>query len=302
MDYISIKCPNCGKELKVPTNAENIVCMFCAKPINIGALAENKSVADEKNAEALSAVEEARNALPSEIFTFKISLDQMNAKVYPTVFKNFEDIMVPFWQPFNRAVILDRDKTLEEISELLFSGYTGQLCENEKKYVQNNFLDIRFTITALLIPSLLEQNNEAAEKLADIFLDKWNKKYHKRPLGKANYELILKGFKKKFCFITSATCIALKKGDNCRELNVFRNFRDNWLLYTEDGQEKITEYYLFAPMIVGAINSSGKSEREYKRIWESYLSPCLSLLEKGQNYKCEQKYENMMYELEKKWF
>ena len=301
MNYISIKCPNCGKELKVPEDAENIVCMFCAQPIVISAQAGKETGGEEKEC-ALSAVEEAKKALPDEIFTFNISINQMNVKVYPTVFKNFQDIIAPFWPAFNRAAALDEEKTIEEISELLFSGYSGQLWKSEKKYVSNKFFDCRFTIASLLIPSLLEQKSEAAEKLADVFLAKWNKEYPKRPLGKATYELILKGFKRKFCFITTAACLALKKGDDCYELNALRNFRDNWLLSTEGGRKKVTEYYLFAPMIVQAINSSGKPKTEYERIWKSYLSPCLGFLEDCQNQRCEQKYESMMYELEKKWF
>ena len=38
------------------------------------------------------------------------------------------------------------------------------------------------------------------------------------------------------CFITTSTCFALKRGDNCSELNAFRTFRDNWLAKEPDGQ------------------------------------------------------------------
>ena len=299
MDYVSIKCPHCGKELKVPADAEKIVCMFCAEPIIMGGGTEGAPAAE--SAQEPAAVGEAKAAVPEGIFSFKISLDQMNAKVYPSVFENFQKVMSPFWPAFEKAASQAPERTAEEISDRLVSGYSAQVSDDDKKHDSNKYFDCRFTITALLIPAILERKNEASEKLADVFLKKWNEKYPKRPLGKASYDMILKGFKKKYCFVTTATCLALKKGDGCRELNMFRSFRDNWMLGTADGGAKVTEYYLFAPIVVSAINSSPEPEREYGRIWDSYLMPCLGLLETGENVKCEQKYERMMCELEEKW-
>jgi hypothetical protein len=44
------------------------------------------------------------------------------------------------------------------------------------------------------------------------------------------------------CFITSAALTALHKGDDCYELNAFRQFRDNWLANEPDGAKRVSGY------------------------------------------------------------
>ena len=60
--------------------------------------------------------------------------------------------------------------------------------------------------------------------------------------------------KKGGCFITTATCSALNKGDNCCELDTFQSFRDNWLLKQNSGENLVQEYYQIAPKIVRKID------------------------------------------------
>jgi len=86
------------------------------------------------------------------------------------------------------------------------------------------------------------------------------------------------------CFITTAVCLSLGKGDNCYELNTFRSFRDNWLINQPNGKELIEEYYKIAPKIVKAINNLNNSQQIYLFIWKHYLKNCLQLIE-------NQKYE-----------
>jgi hypothetical protein len=72
------------------------------------------------------------------------------------------------------------------------------------------------------------------------------------------------------CFITTATCLALGKGDSCAELNVFRNFRDSWLLQQSDGIELVKDYYRIAPKIVNCIDLK-RDQEIYFSIWSKYL-------------------------------
>ncbi len=53
-----------------------------------------------------------------------------------------------------------------------------------------------------------------------------------------------------FCVITTATCIALQGKDDCEELNILRNFRDQHINNTEEGRELVLEYYRVAPLII----------------------------------------------------
>jgi tetratricopeptide (TPR) repeat protein len=101
----------------------------------------------------------------------------------------------------------------------------------------------------------------------------------------------------KGCFITTATLSVLNKPDDCYELTMFRNFRDNWLIHEPDGKSIIHEYYRIAPAIVKEINNEKDKTNIYKSIWNDYLNPCLVLLEKGNFIECKKTYTAMVMDL-----
>lgn len=100
------------------------------------------------------------------------------------------------------------------------------------------------------------------------------------------------------CYITSATCECYGKPDDCYELTMFRNFRDNWLRFQPDGENLIQQYYKTAPSIVAAINAEPNKDEIYRTIYEKYLVPCLSFIENGENEKCKALYTVMIHTLE----
>lgn len=106
----------------------------------------------------------------------------------------------------------------------------------------------------------------------------------------------------KYCYITTATCCALNKGDDCYELQMFRRFRDEWLLKQKDGKEIIDDYYRIAPKIVEMIDKQTNARLIYKNIWDSYLSKCLSMIENGHNKECKKTYMKMVYYLKDKFY
>lgn len=103
------------------------------------------------------------------------------------------------------------------------------------------------------------------------------------------------------CFITTAVCSSFGKPDNCYELSMFRSFRDNWLVKEADGKELIDKYYHIAPAIVSKINERNDSRNIYLDIWETYLQPCLLLLEHEKYKECKEQYVNMIYNLQSKY-
>ena len=111
----------------------------------------------------------------------------------------------------------------------------------------------------------------------------------------------LQSTKKSGCFITTATCLTLGKEDNCYELNAFRQFRDYWLLQQNDGQALIDEYYQLAPQIVTKINQETNYQEIYTELWQTYLLPCLKMLESKDFISCKQKYMDMVHNLQKKY-
>ena len=84
------------------------------------------------------------------------------------------------------------------------------------------------------------------------------------------------------CFITTATLLATGKTYDCEELQVFRDYRDTWLLKQTDGFVQIDEYYDTAPLIVSKINNRTDSPQIYSDLWANELKPCYDLIIKGE--------------------
>jgi hypothetical protein len=55
------------------------------------------------------------------------------------------------------------------------------------------------------------------------------------------------------CFITTAALSVFDKPDDCYELTMFGNFRDNRLIHEPEGKSIIHEYYRIAPAIIKEI-------------------------------------------------
>ena len=104
------------------------------------------------------------------------------------------------------------------------------------------------------------------------------------------------------CFITTATCLALGKGDDCTELNTFRKYRDSWLAKMPGGLKLIKEYYETAPTIVAAIENNAEREAIYDEIWHKHLTPCLIMIENGNNEEALRHYSDMVSLLKTKFF
>lgn len=107
--------------------------------------------------------------------------------------------------------------------------------------------------------------------------------------------------KSSLCFITTAVCKYLNKTDDCYELTTLRSFRDNWLTNQQDGRQLIDEYYVIAPTIVNAIDSSNDKDIVYMHIWNDYIEPCIKLIELGVYDTCKKLYIQMVNELKEKY-
>jgi hypothetical protein len=105
--------------------------------------------------------------------------------------------------------------------------------------------------------------------------------------------------KSSWCFITTAACEYFEKPDDCYELTMLRHFRDGWLAMQPDGENIIKEYYRIAPPIVELLNVSEQRDAIYHNIWESYIMPCVHLIEQDAYEQCRKLYEKMVNDLKK---
>ena len=120
-----------------------------------------------------------------------------------------------------------------------------------------------------------------------------------------NKEVIFDGNQYKttgLCYITTATCYALGKGDNCRELETFRRFRDRWLIKQEGGAEIIDEYYRIAPKILNNIYKLRNPKKIFIHIWKRYLNNCYRFIVNKQYDKAKRVYIEMVTRLYKKYY
>ena len=100
------------------------------------------------------------------------------------------------------------------------------------------------------------------------------------------------------CYITTAVCRCLQKKDDCYELTMFRNYRDEILSKETDGRLIIREYYNIAPRIVENIDQRCNSKKIYQMIWDNYLKQCLQYIECKNYSNCKDLYMQMVRELQ----
>lgn len=103
------------------------------------------------------------------------------------------------------------------------------------------------------------------------------------------------------CFLTTACCEYQGLPDNCHELTVMRDFRDNYLYKQPYGEEIIRTYYQDAPKIVKYLNEQKNRDAIYHSIYVKIRS-IVAAIEKQENDKATIMYMNMVYALSRKAF
>ena len=157
-------------------------------------------------------------------------------------------------------------------------------------------MDNNMMLAIYVFPALTEGHQEAREAVADAIVENWNQRFGTN-VSKSTYEVIYSGFQKKLCYITTAVCESQGKPDHCHELTLFRTYRDETLLATEEGRKLVEEYYDIAPTIVTRINKQEDADLIYKEIWDTYLKPCVRDLETHREDSCKARYIDMVMEL-----
>lgn len=83
------------------------------------------------------------------------------------------------------------------------------------------------------------------------------------------------------CYLTSACVEARGLPDDCMELTVLRDFRDNWLKKQAGGLAEVAEYYATAPGIVEKINARPDAKEIWNGLYETLVVPCVKLIQAG---------------------
>ena len=296
MDYCWEKCPHCGKKVQVPFQRESIRCVFCQKEIEV------KKLMQEKREKAVAF--DFERGLPDALFEPQVPMRDFSKESYESTFSNYYAQAEPVLRQFSAyyEAFGKREQDVWKLAQLSVKRIQDKMDAHSVRFDTVEYFSFVYLIVAYLCPAILKAEESFSDPLADAVIGLWNQKYPKNPIQKATYEKVYGGFKRKLCFVTTAVCRSLHKPDDCEELNALRTFRDDYLLHTKDGKAKVNVYYMLAPLIVEAIDRSPHAEKEYQRIYSDYLLFCLREIQENRLQECGQRYEQMMRELQCKWF
>jgi hypothetical protein len=94
------------------------------------------------------------------------------------------------------------------------------------------------------------------------------------------------------CFLTTACVEYAGLSDDCHELQVLRNFRDNYVVTLPKGDEILAEYYSTAPQIVRDIQASCHRDEVLQKLFNQ-VKEIVVLIDAGCNQQAANCYTNM---------
>jgi hypothetical protein len=226
---------------------------------------------------------------------------RLNKGNYATEIQGIKDKNQELFRNLKEAIIVEEgheNENIKEIANIIPEYVSNSLMQySSKRKREVHQIDNNMNMVCFYVPLI----NSISSDLANRTVELWNEKMPNSKIGVASIEDINGGFKKGFCYITTAVCDTLNKGDDCSELTLLREYRDKYLIHTIDGEQVVNTYYNIAPTIVNRINKSEESYEVYKQIWKSYNQPCLTLIEDGKNEECKELYSRMVASLERKY-
>ena len=92
-----------------------------------------------------------------------------------------------------------------------------------------------------------------------------------------------------FCFLSTAACQFKRLPDDCYELEVLRDFRDGYLMSTENGRRMVEQYYYIAPDITKCL----VEESDLNKVWNAVIE-CVESIESNQYQDAIRIYKSMV--------
>ncbi len=318
METVLIKCPHCNEEMQAPAGRESILCMFCGGRIDLtsaGVVCQEtesaSGTAPEKKRDAgkcyenlnfvLEHVEGACRDCSARVRAFK-------KDSYHELFERYKEENYAFYTAI-KLVFDNAPDDIESLDGIYHQIAGGFIREQEAALAQVKKKNEKFTVqmdknmfmAVYVLPSIKEIGGKKADELADAICKEWGKSFKDSNIIASDYDSIVKGFKRKLCYVTTAVCRNLNKGSDCEELRLIKEFRDNYLSATEEGWALIEEYYDIAPTLVKRIAKDAGAQAKYIWLWNHYLAPCVAYIRAGAQEECRETYCEMMEELRKEY-
>lgn len=216
------------------------------------------------------------------------------------LFERYKSVMQAYVNSCAALSEEDLSEYREKVAEAFIAREEARLDAAGARNRRVRLYDDNLYMALFVIPAIGYFKTEQTDALAKTLVKRWRKQYPQHPINQGNYEEISAGFKKrKFCYITTAVCESLGKDDHCEELETLRDFRDHWLLLTENGPALVDQYYETAPGVLEAIRERDDYKEICQEIYTMYISPCLKYIHRGQYEDCRRHYMDMVDRLER---
>ena len=307
MDFLEGTCPACGGVLQLPKGREEIICMYCGVKINVADALKNRperkaTGTDPKVVENLEQIvkdkfQKMLFSVENPLETFKKTEYEKNFLAYYEKNKDILDAIADIYESTDRYMELYQQMVQDLIHEV-----EQRLSERKPRKAEALLMDYNMTVVVYLLPAVLRYDKKSGEILSEEFLLCWKERFKKADLKASTFEEINEGFRKRYCYITTAVCKSLGKPEDCQELMSLRHFRDDYLQKQENGEALIQQYYNIAPSIVKSIDRLPNSDEIYYNIWREYLSPCITAINENRNQQCMEQYSDMVCNLQEKYF
>ena len=297
-ETIKIECPNCRKVLEIPQGLEEFSCMYCGERMKLAELL--RPTEGQTEAEAY-----LREHLPEAVTRYPDYYRRITRKDFVPTFAVYEQENSPLLRYLDAARLPGTD-TMPRICTNLLDSLDRHMMGDKrwKNRMQRSqvVFETKMVLAIFLCPLVRKLKLESAEEFCNELHKQWLERYPKEPWYPGDYDVLVAGFKKRrWCFITTATCQHEGKPDDCAELTAFRTFRDGWLAESEGGQALIDAYYDVAPGIVACIDYCDAPEQRYEEIRRGWLEPCYQALRENRPADCRKIYTDMVLTLSRRY-
>jgi len=301
-------CPKCHELLQVPSDRENIICMYCGQEIRtkdaFAALAEHQQLISGRVSDN-ELYEEVKADFVSMVEKLENPMKNFRKNTYEEMFKEYYRNHLYIIEAIDKAycVTVDKDAFIRKAADD-FVGRAGEIIDAilKKSKKEDQLIQFNMALVIYILPVFLEYHGGCSKILVDTIVDTWNNSFEKANISSCSFDVINGGFRRRWCYITTAVCETLGKGDDCYELNLLRAYRDGYLMQTQDGTEVVREYYDVAPTIVKRIGRKDDAADIYQGIYDRYLKNCVELIEADRLEECREVYSDMVNDLKQEYF
>lgn len=311
METVLIKCPHCNEEMQAPADRDTILCMFCGEKIDLTKTqrveqAEEGIPADVKPiinpAECQKNLQFVLTHMDLFFRGYKGKLKAFKKDSYPNEFSEHKAENYAVYGGL--TVILrsaapeDLEGIYRQIGEAFVEEQKKDLAQVQKKNEKFSLqMDKNMFMVVYVLPAIKTIEGSKSDRLAEVICEVWREAFKDGNISAADYDSIMGGFRRKLCYVTTAVCRNLNKGEDCEELRLIKDFRDDYLASTEEGQALIEEYYDIAPTLVKRIDKDAGAQEKYLWLWNTYLAPCVAYIRAGEEENCKKTYCGMIEEL-----